>query len=89
MINSNVSFKSEYRFRGINENNVQQVVLNLNSKKKHTFGNISIKILKSSPYYVCSVILQNIWYSEIVGKLCFSDNLKLAYITPTNSKKID
>ena len=43
-------------------------------------------MLKSSSE-ICNVVLQNIWNSEILGKLCFPDKLKLAEVTPVYKKK--
>ena len=36
---------------------------------------------------ICNVVLQNIWNSEILGKLYFPKKLKLADITPVYKKK--
>ena len=36
---------------------------------------------------ICSFVLQNIWNSEILGKLYFPNKLKLADITPVYKKK--
>ena len=43
-------------------------------------------MLKSSSE-ICNVVVQNIWNSEILGKLCFPDKLKLAEVTPVYKKK--
>ena len=43
-------------------------------------------MLKSSSK-ICNVVLQNIWDSEILGKLNFPNKLKLADITPVYKKK--
>ena len=81
MINENVSFESRFSFTAVNEDDIQREILNLNPKKPGTFGNIPTKMLKSSSE-ICSVTLQNIWNSEILGKLYFPNKLKLADITP-------
>ena len=86
MINENVSFKSRFSFTTVNEENIQREILDLNSKKPGTFGNIPTKMLKSSSD-ICNVALQNIWNSEILGKLYFPNKLKLADITPVYKKK--
>ena len=39
----NVSLESRFKFRVVNENNIQCEMLNLNSKKLGTFGNIPTK----------------------------------------------
>ena len=44
----NVSFESRFSFATVNEGNIQQGILNLNSKKIGTFGIIPDKMLKSS-----------------------------------------
>ena len=67
MINENMSFESRFKFKVVNENDIQCEILNLNSKKSGTFGNIPTKILKDSSE-VCNVILQNIWNSELLEK---------------------
>ena len=36
---------------------------------------------------ICNVDLQNIWNSEILEKLYFPNNLKLADVTPVYKKK--
>ena len=66
-ITENVSFESRFRFKIVNDNDIQREVLKLNSKKPGTFGNIPTKILKSSSD-MCNEILQNIWNSEILEK---------------------
>ena len=86
MINENVSFESQFSFTAVNEDDIQREILNLNPKKPGTFGNIPTKMLKSSSE-ICSVALQNIWNSEILGKLYFPNKLKLADITPVYKKK--
>ena len=86
MINENVSFESRFSFTAVNEDEIQREILNLNRKKTDTFENIPTKMLKSSSE-ICSVALQNIWNSEILGKLYFPNKLKLADITPVYKKK--
>ena len=67
MINKNVPFESRFKFKVVNENYIQCEILNVNSEKPGTFGNIPPKILKDSSE-VCNVILQNIWNSELLEK---------------------
>ena len=86
MINENVSFESRFSFTTVNEENIQRESLDLNSKKPGTFGNIPTKMLKSSSD-ICNFALQNVWNSEILGKLYFPNKLKLADITPVYKKK--
>ena len=86
MINENVSFESRFSFTTVNEDDIQREILNLNPKKPGTFGNISTKMLISSSE-ICHVALQNIWNSEILGKLYFPNKFKLAYVTPVYKKK--
>ena len=86
MINENVSFESRFSFTAVNEDDIQRKMLNLNSKKPGTFGNVPTNMLKSSSE-ICNVALQNIWNSEILGKLFFPNKLKLADITPVYKKK--
>ena len=86
MINENVSFESQFSFTAVNEDDIQRKMLNLNSKKPGTSGNVPTNMLKSSSE-ICNVALQNIWNSEILGKLFFPNKLKLADITPVYKKK--
>ena len=86
MINENVSFESRFSFMAVNEDDIQRKILNLNPKKPGVFGNIPTKMLKSSSE-ICSVALQNIWNSEVLGKSYFPNKLKLADITPVYKKK--
>ena len=76
MINEYVSFESRFSFTAVNEDNIQQEILNLNSKKPGTFGNIPTKMLKNTSD-ICNVAPQNIWKSEVLGKLYFPNKLKL------------
>ena len=73
-------------FTAVNEDDIQREILNLNPKKPGTFGNIPTRMLKSSSEN-CSVVLQNICNSDILGKLYFPNKLKLADITPVYKKK--
>ena len=45
IINENVQFKSRFSFTAVNEDNIQREILNLNSKKRGTLGNIPTKML--------------------------------------------
>ena len=42
-ISKNVSFEPQIKLKDVNKNNVRQQVLNLNSKKPGTFGDIPIR----------------------------------------------
>ena len=86
MINENVSFESRFSFTTVNEENIQREILDLNSKKPGTFGNITTKMLKRSSEF-CNIVLQNIWNSEILRRLYFPNKLKLAHITPVYKKR--
>ena len=77
MINENVSFESRFSYTAVNEDDIQREILNLNPKKPGKLGNIPTKMLKSSSE-ICNVALQNLWNSEIFGKLYFPNKLKLA-----------
>ena len=44
-------------------------------------------MLKRNSSEICSVVLQNLWNSEILGKLYFPNELNLADITPIYKKK--
>ena len=88
MINENVSFESRCSFTDVNNDHIQQEILNLNSKIPGMFGNLSTKMLKRNSSEICTVVLQNIWNSEILGKLHFPNKLNLADITPIYKKKI-
>ena len=86
MVNENVSLESRFGFTAVNEDDIQREFLNLNPKKPGTFGNIPTKMLNSSSE-ICNVVLQNILNSDILGKLHFPNNLKLADINPVYKKK--
>ena len=86
IVNENVSFESQFSFMAVNENDIQRGIFNLNPKKPGTFGNIPTKMLKSFSE-ICNVVLQNIWNSNILGKLYFPNKLKLVDITPVYKKK--
>ena len=45
-ISKNVSFEPQIKLKDVNKNNAGQQVLNLNSKKPGTFGNIPIRYWK-------------------------------------------
>ena len=85
-IYENVSFESWFSSTAVNEDDIQREILNLNPKKSGTFGNIPTKMLESSSE-ISNVALQNIWNSEILGKLYFPNKLKLADINPVYKKK--
>lgn len=53
MINENVSFGSRFRFKNVSENDIQQELLNVNSRNAGTLGNIPTDILKSSEESNC------------------------------------
>ena len=54
MINENVSFESQFRFRGVSENDIQLEVLTLNPKTPVTSVKTHTKILKSSSVCKCN-----------------------------------
>ena len=85
-MNQNVSFRSRFSFKDINETDIQKDISNLNSKKAWTFENIPTKVLKELSE-LCNTVLKNIWNYETLGTKYFSDNLKLADITPACKKK--
>ena len=74
MINENVSSDSQFKFEFVNENDIQCEILNLNSKKPGTFGDVPTKILKDSSE-VCNVIVQNILNSKLLEKQCSHDKV--------------
>ena len=86
MINENVSFESRFSFTAVNEDDIKREILNLNPKKPDAFGYIPTKMLISSSE-ICNVALQNIWDSEISGKLYFPNKLKLVDVTPVYKRK--
>ena len=81
-----VQFDSRISFKEISEDDIKKESKNLNTKKASTFGNIPTKILKDSSED-CSIVLRNISNFEILGKQYFSQNLKLADVTPVYKKK--
>ena len=46
IFSKNISFGAQLKFGDVSKNNVQQQVLNMNSKKPGTFGNIPIRYWK-------------------------------------------
>ena len=50
------------------------------------FGNIPTKLLKEVPH-ICAPPLNDIWNNEIITQKCFSNNLKLADVTPVFKKE--
>ena len=86
IINENIQFDSRFSFKEISKDDIKKELKNLNTKKASTFGNIPTKILKDSSED-CSIVLRNIWNFEILGKEHFSQNLKLADVTPVYKKK--
>ena len=55
------------------------------SMKARALGNIPTKVLKKS-FDISNKVLQKIWNSKILGKQYFSQNSKLADITPLYKK---
>ena len=66
MINENVSFESQFRFRGVSENDIQLEVLTLNPKTPVTSVKTHTKILKRSS--VCKCNNWEVKNSEVLGK---------------------
>lgn len=67
MINKNISFEAQFRFKDVSEDVIQQDVLNMNPEKPGIFSNFPTKTLKRF-VDVGNVILQNRWNSEILEK---------------------
>ena len=59
---------------------------NLNSKKAETLGHIPTNVVKESSK-IWNILLKNLWNYKILRTRYFSDNLKLAVITPVFEKR--
>ena len=77
VIKENVSTESLFHFTETSVSEMTRELSSLNSKKAGPFGNILTKVLKISSD-ICNKLLQKIWNSEIFGKVCFPQNLKLS-----------
>ena len=75
-----------FHFTEISVSEMTKELSSLNSKKAGAFENIPTKALKISSN-ICNIGHPKIWNSEILGKQYFSQNLKLADITPVYKKK--
>ena len=78
--------QSLFHFTEIRVSEMTEEISSLNSKKAGAFGNIPTKVIKISSN-ICNIGHHKIWNSEVLEKQYFSQNLKLAHITPVYKKK--
>ena len=70
-----------FEFEGVNLEDIEKEILNLNTKEAVPSNSIPAKVLKET-FDICSPVLQQIWNNEILKNCQFPENLKLADITP-------
>ena len=84
-IRENINLNQEFFFKEVEEDEILKEIRNLDSNKSGTFRNIPSNHLKEVSE-VSAPCLKNIWNIEIVSQQKFSDNLKLADVTPVFTK---
>ena len=79
-------FNFNFEFEEVNLKDIEKEILNLNTKKAVESDSIQAKALKETSD-VCSPVFQQIRNDEIQKKYRFSENLRLADITPIFKKE--
>ena len=85
VIRENINLNQEFFFKEVEVDEILKEIRNLDSNKSGTFQNIPSNRLKEVSE-VSAPCLKNIWNIEIVSQQKFSDNLKLADVTPVLKK---
>ena len=85
VIRENINLNHEFFFKQVEVDEILKEIRNLDSNKNGTFQNIPSNHLKEMSE-VSAPFLTNIWNIEIVSQHKFSDNLKLADVTPVFKK---
>ena len=85
VIRENINLNQEFFFKQVEADEILKEIRNLDSNKNGTFQNIPSDRLKEMSE-VSAPFLTNVWYIEIVSQHKFSDNLKLADVTPVFKK---
>ena len=80
-ISEKFNLTMRFEFEGVNLEDIEKEILNLNTKEAVPSNSIPAKVLKET-FDICSPVLQQIWNNEILKKCQFPENLKLADITP-------
>ena len=86
VIKENISVNKDFHFSNTEVSDVLKESTALSNKKNGTFGNIPTKLLKEVSD-ICTPALNDIWNNEIITQRCFSNNLKLADVTPVFKKE--
>ena len=85
VIRENINLNQEFFFKQVEVDEILKEIRNLDSNKNGTFQNIPSNRLKEMSE-VPAPFLTNVWNIEIVSQHKFSDNLKLADVTPVFKK---
>ena len=85
VIRENINLNQEFFFKHVEVDEIFKEIRNLDSNKYGTFQNIPSNRLKEMSE-VSAPFLTNVWNIEIVSQHKFSDNLKLADVTPVFKK---
>ena len=80
-ISEKFNLTMRFEFEGVNLEDIEKEILNLNTKEAVPSNSIPAKVLKET-FDICSPVLQQIWNNEILKKCQFPENLKLADISP-------
>ena len=86
-IKQNISVNQDFYFSNTEIRDVLEETTALNNKKNGTFGNIPPKLLIEVSN-ICAPALNDIWNNEIITEKSFSNNLKLADLTPVLKKRM-
>ena len=85
VIRENINLNQEFFFKQVEVDEILKEIRNLDSNRNGTFQNIPSNGLKEMSE-VSAPFLTNVWNIEIVSQHKFSDNLKLADVTPVFKK---
>ena len=81
-----ISVNNDFHFSNTEVSDVTTKTTALNNKKNDTFGTIPTKLLNEVSD-ICAPALNDIWNNEIITQKLFSNNLKLADVTPVLKKR--
>ena len=85
-IKQNISVNKDFYFSNTEVSDILKEVTTLNNEKNDDFVNIPTKLLKEVSD-ICAPALNDIWNNEIITQKLFSNNLKLADVTPVLKKR--
>ena len=86
LINKNITNNESFHSSQAEHESISKEIINLDNKRNKTFKSIPARRLKDVSDVGCP-ILANIWNKEIMFNKSFSENLKLADVTPIFQKK--